>query len=170
MSAAFADTFFFVAALNPQDQHHQRVIRFSARFNRPMVTTEWILLEVANALADGSSREAYVGLDRALREDRRVRIVPLRRIGNGDDSAICVANWNRAGAEVYGSVHLHVHDSWRAGEVSYQCSVAGCRKSVVGRTADDRPVLGPVHKGVTSGRSRHNRYAALQTTFFLRRG
>lgn len=77
MKAAFADTFFFVAAVNPRDEHHARVIRFSAQFNRPILTTEWILLEVANALAGSASREGFVELDRALRQDPRVRIVPL---------------------------------------------------------------------------------------------
>jgi uncharacterized protein len=56
MTEAFADTFFFIALLNPKDQHHLRVrAAFSADQFR-IVTTTWILVELADAFALRSVR------------------------------------------------------------------------------------------------------------------
>lgn len=55
MKVFFADTFYFLALLNPDDQHHRRVTAFSRSFEGRVVTTEWVFLEVADALA-GDSR------------------------------------------------------------------------------------------------------------------
>ena len=51
MSAVFADAFYFVARLNRHDQHHERVLEFSRGFRARLLTTDWILMEVADALA-----------------------------------------------------------------------------------------------------------------------
>ena len=51
MKAVFADTFFFLAALNPGDAAHGRAIRWSRENERVRVTTAWVLAEVADALA-----------------------------------------------------------------------------------------------------------------------
>jgi hypothetical protein len=51
MSAVFADAFYFVARLNRRDQHHERVVAFSRTFRATLLTTDWILMEVADALA-----------------------------------------------------------------------------------------------------------------------
>ena len=48
MSAVFADTFYFLAFLNPQDEHHERVRQFSRQFRRRMVTTSWVLTVLPN--------------------------------------------------------------------------------------------------------------------------
>lgn len=56
MTEAFADTFFFIALLNPKDQHHPRVrAEFCANRFR-IVTTTWILVELADAFATRSIR------------------------------------------------------------------------------------------------------------------
>lgn len=62
MNAAFADAFYFVALLNRADQHHARVNSFAATFRRPIVTTAWVLTEVAGASfrGGGVAREAPV--------------------------------------------------------------------------------------------------------------
>lgn len=39
MNAVFADTFFFLAAINPADAAHERAIAFSDDCNDPLVTT-----------------------------------------------------------------------------------------------------------------------------------
>lgn len=77
MNAVFADTFFFLAAINPRDSAHSRAIGFSDGFHGRIVTIEWIVIELANALAAGRSRAAFSELLTSLRSDPRVTVVPL---------------------------------------------------------------------------------------------
>jgi uncharacterized protein len=56
MSVVFADAFYFVARLNGRDQHHDRVVAFSRDFRASILTTDWVLMEVADALAKSECR------------------------------------------------------------------------------------------------------------------
>jgi predicted nucleic acid-binding protein len=56
MSLVFADAFYFVARLNARDQHHDRVVAFSRTFRASILTTEWVLMEVGDALAKSDCR------------------------------------------------------------------------------------------------------------------
>jgi uncharacterized protein len=66
MSALFADTYYFVALLNRDDQYHKRAIGFD-RGRRGLLTTEWVLTEVADLLAKGRTRQYVMPLIRDLR-------------------------------------------------------------------------------------------------------
>jgi predicted nucleic acid-binding protein len=77
MKAVFADTFFFLAAVNPRDAAHTRAITFVNQFDGQLVTTDWVLLEVANALAGGRNRAAVVELVNSLKGNPNVKLVPL---------------------------------------------------------------------------------------------
>lgn len=77
MKAVFADTFFFLAAVNPRDAAHSRAITFSSRFAGQLITTDWVLLEVANALAGGRNRAAAVELVVSLKANPNVKLIPL---------------------------------------------------------------------------------------------
>lgn len=77
MKAVFADTFFFLAAVNPRDAAHSRAITFSSRFAGQLITTDWALLEVANALAGGRNRAAAVELVVSLKANPNVKLIPL---------------------------------------------------------------------------------------------
>jgi predicted nucleic acid-binding protein len=46
----FADSFFFIALLNERDACHQRATEVSQEFGAVIVTTRWVLAEVADAL------------------------------------------------------------------------------------------------------------------------
>lgn len=48
MSIVFADTVFYVAALNRRDELHDNARQFVRGFRGRSVTTEYVLLEVAN--------------------------------------------------------------------------------------------------------------------------
>ena len=76
MSAFFADTYYFVALHNRDDQYHLRAIEFD-RGNHGLLTTEWILTEVADLLARGRNRRYVVPLIRDLREAVDCEIVPF---------------------------------------------------------------------------------------------
>jgi len=56
MKLVFADAFYFVARLNRRDQHHERLLQFSRDFRARLLTSEWVLMEVADALAESESR------------------------------------------------------------------------------------------------------------------
>ena len=56
MKTVFADTFYFLALLSPEDEHHERVKEYAAAFRGEIVTTEWVLTEVANGLSGSPHR------------------------------------------------------------------------------------------------------------------
>jgi predicted nucleic acid-binding protein len=76
MKPCFADTFYYLALLNPGDQSHEPVARFTATLERPLVTTAWVLTEVADALCAPERRRAVVGFIDSVRADPEVEVVP----------------------------------------------------------------------------------------------
>ena len=73
--ARFADTFYFVALLEQRDQFHQAVMEFAASDGADIVTTRWVLTEVANTLANSSIRVSVAGFLRDLEKDPSVHVV-----------------------------------------------------------------------------------------------
>jgi hypothetical protein len=76
MKAVFADTFFFIAGLNAADPAHAASIEFAAKHAGGIVTTAWVLTEVANAFAKTGERLGAIRFLRGLSSDPRLRIVP----------------------------------------------------------------------------------------------
>jgi hypothetical protein len=76
MKPVFADAFYFVALLNRADQHHSKAAAFASQFRGVLVTTHWILMEVADALAESESRRVVVPFIRELGGDPKVKIIP----------------------------------------------------------------------------------------------
>jgi hypothetical protein len=76
MNAVFADTSFYLAVFSSSDVHHEKAVLFSAETHRPVVVTEFVLLEVANALCDSRSRHIFTALLPNLRANAHVTIVP----------------------------------------------------------------------------------------------
>lgn len=56
MKRLFADAFFFLALWNRHDFFHRRVVGFLGGFQGSLVTTRWVLMEVADGLADTRKR------------------------------------------------------------------------------------------------------------------
>jgi predicted nucleic acid-binding protein len=79
MNSVFADAFYFVARLNSRDQHHTRVIEYSKRSRVILITTDWVLMEVADALAKSESRGRTHAFIQRLRESPECEIVPATR-------------------------------------------------------------------------------------------
>lgn len=52
MKRAFADSFYFIALLNRGDAAHGRAARFLPANPVEVITTRWVLAEVADALSD----------------------------------------------------------------------------------------------------------------------
>ena len=79
MSVVFADAFYFVARLNRRDQHHQRVLQFSRDFRARLLTSDWVLMEVADALAESECRARVRDFILHLRGSASCEIVPASR-------------------------------------------------------------------------------------------
>ncbi len=76
MKAVFADAFYFVALLNRADQHHSKATAAARDLRNNLVTTEWVLAEVADALAASASRRLAASFIRDLSQDPKVKIIP----------------------------------------------------------------------------------------------
>jgi hypothetical protein len=76
VTPVFADASYYVALLSPRDQHHQDALRVSGTLRRPIVVSEFVLIELTNALASVESRGRAVALWPHLRNDPLVTIVP----------------------------------------------------------------------------------------------
>lgn len=79
MNEVFADTFYFVALLSPSDVAYERARK--ATTNRPakLVTTAWVLTELANSLSGHKTRQGFLTALRALQSDPDVEIVGPNR-------------------------------------------------------------------------------------------
>ncbi len=62
MTRVFADTFYFLALLNPKDAAHERAAAFTIAFEGEMTTTAWVLTELAAALSHPANRATLVHL------------------------------------------------------------------------------------------------------------
>jgi predicted nucleic acid-binding protein len=74
----FADTFALIAWLSPGDDAHARVKAYLDGFTGRLVTTEWVLMEVADALSAPSAPSALstvVAFLKAVRADRLFEII-----------------------------------------------------------------------------------------------
>lgn len=67
MSAIFVDAYYFIALLNPRDSGHHAARAFSQGQSHKIVTTEWVLVEVGNALSAPPLRSKFVQLVASLR-------------------------------------------------------------------------------------------------------
>ena len=76
MSAVFADTSFYLALLREGDPIHEAALAYAIS-NRPIVTTEFILLELGNACARAADHADFLAQVAGMRASRRVRIIPL---------------------------------------------------------------------------------------------
>jgi uncharacterized protein len=72
----FLDTFFLLAALNPADAHHEQALAWSDAYDGPLLTTAWVITEVADALAGPHHRQTFQKFYEALRAEKRVRVLP----------------------------------------------------------------------------------------------
>jgi hypothetical protein len=76
MSEIFADTFYFLALLSPSDKASQRAWSITAEQRSTLVTTAWVLTELANAFVVMRDR----GIAGALTGDRHFEQAGFRAL------------------------------------------------------------------------------------------
>jgi predicted nucleic acid-binding protein len=67
--SVFADTFALIAWLNPRDDSHAVVAAYLDGFAGRLLTTEWVLMELADALSAPEARSTAAAFLRAVRAD-----------------------------------------------------------------------------------------------------
>ena len=76
MKPVFADTSFYIALLRPDDENHPHSIEFDRHFGGQYLTSEFVLIELGNWLADPRNRSVFLETCRVLRSDQRTTILP----------------------------------------------------------------------------------------------
>ena len=59
MKAAFGDAVYFIGLVNPDDQYHREAVALSKSPPGPLLTTEWVLAEVGDALSQSENRTRF---------------------------------------------------------------------------------------------------------------
>jgi uncharacterized protein len=75
MKSTFADSFFFIAMMNVRDACHSKAFEMSLSLAGPIVTTQWVLVEVADAFSKPQDRSRFIDLLALIEEDERVKVV-----------------------------------------------------------------------------------------------
>jgi len=76
MTVRFADTSFYIGLFNPQDETHAKARHYAMQGDLSVLTTAWVLAELANYLASTPNRSLFVSFVKDLRRNPRVTIVP----------------------------------------------------------------------------------------------
>lgn len=72
---AFADTFYFIALLNPADRFHNRAIEISRNLHGQIITTAWVMLELANSFSETPARNKVRGFIAAFERDPKSQLL-----------------------------------------------------------------------------------------------
>ena len=75
MTAVFADAFYYIALLNRSDQFHAAAVEATRNLSQPLVTTSWVLLEVADALSAPAVRARTHQFLQQLATDPNTRVL-----------------------------------------------------------------------------------------------
>ena len=75
MRIVFADAYYYLAFVNERDAGHVAAIQFSQIYAGDTVTTEWVLMEVADALSDPWQRPIFLELLTRLNNEPGVTII-----------------------------------------------------------------------------------------------
>ena len=75
MKTVFADSFYFFALLNDRDPAHARALGFLQSYRGRLLTTGWILTELADGLANPVNRSSFLTTFNLLKSEPNVTIV-----------------------------------------------------------------------------------------------
>ena len=89
MTEVFADTFYFLALLSPSDKAYERARAITVNQRSRLVTTAWVLTELANSLCKQDTRGKFFDTLRSLQSDPTAVIIGPEK------------HWFDAGIELY---------------------------------------------------------------------
>lgn len=76
MNRVFADTSYYAAVLSPRDAMHVQAVKVSQSKKRQILTTEFVLVELANLFARVPDRPVFVEFVHYVRAHPNTTIVP----------------------------------------------------------------------------------------------
>jgi len=76
MTTLFADTYYYIAMLSPKDSTHAQAVALTARLQPRIVTTAWVLAELAAAMSAPAKRARFLKLFDVLSASGEVKLVP----------------------------------------------------------------------------------------------
>ncbi len=80
MTIVFADTFLWLALVHPKDSWHARATSFLDNFSGKIVTSDWVFMEVGDAMASTEQgRNEFVALRIDVLGDADISFVPCER-------------------------------------------------------------------------------------------
>lgn len=79
MSAVFADSSYFIALLVREDAAHHIAREFADRFSGAMATSDWVLVEVADALCRPRNRRTAIAFLTQFAAHSTVEVFPADR-------------------------------------------------------------------------------------------
>lgn len=91
MKDVFGDAFYFIALMNPSDHFHSAAIDLSLAGPRAVVTTTWVLVEVADALSSPRYRRLVHRFLQEARDGRKTRLITADN------------EWYERGLDLYGA-------------------------------------------------------------------
>lgn len=79
MNLVFADTWFFLAILNPSDPNHPVALAASRSERRHRVTTDFVLVEVGDALSKTGNRDVFTRFYDWIQKHSGTTVIPASR-------------------------------------------------------------------------------------------
>ncbi|MFZ3048371.1 MAG: PIN domain-containing protein [Desulfatirhabdiaceae bacterium] len=71
----FVDTGYFLALLRKRDSLHDAAVKASGKYDGPFVTTDLVLVEIANALSLPAYRASAVNFVEKIRSDPNTTVI-----------------------------------------------------------------------------------------------
>jgi uncharacterized protein len=71
----FADAFYWLAWANARDAAHERAVQFSRQYSGPLLTTQWVLIEVCNSLSALPLRSLVSAMYEAWQADSNIQVL-----------------------------------------------------------------------------------------------
>lgn len=75
MKTVFADAFYYIALISPDDDAHAAAREWTGSFDGNMVTTTWVLTEVADGVSRSTDRQATADFLHAVLSDPNVTTI-----------------------------------------------------------------------------------------------
>jgi len=75
MNRYFAETYYYIALLSERDEAHTKAVHLNSRLTGEIVTTQWVLTEVGDALCNPDTRSLFLDLLELLESDGNTTIV-----------------------------------------------------------------------------------------------